>query len=452
MLASSPEKKRARINFRQVLPVFVLFAAALAVRFFYLRSIQNIILYPDSTEYINAAEKLARLKIDVSRVPVYPFFIQAAHHIFSGVRVEIAVILMQGLVSLPVAALVLTLSKALFGGHTRAFIFSFFCAVVVWLVSWDFTVLTESLTILWVLLLLMSFMLYVKTGLTRWMTAAYGMCVLLMFTKPFYMFFPILVFAIFLVYGLMEGRRRQVLVIGILSVGLIYSALYGYAFVNLRQNGYLGISDVSAINRLGKVFQYHMYELGEDAQIIGFIRSDAETNGGVLPKPKDFIYEHELYKDNYSRISRFTGGILAKHPFLYMKNTLVYIIRDIPLKKIFGDYNAKDNNYIKGWPDTLLNAANRIPVINSFAFVMALVLLEGILIVGRSFKNRKIDWEWGLVVLLILYQFFMSVLGSDGEYDRMMAPVYILLLLVVFKSVFKVMDSLKAASRKALKG
>jgi len=430
-----------KINIKNIVPIVLVFLVALAVRAIYFTALHSIAIYPDSVEYLSSAQKIESFKIDVSRVPIYPLFIQVASQILSGFSMERATVLLQMVTSSIGVVLVFLISRNLFKSTIKAFIVSIFCAVSVCLINWDFLVLTESLSIFLVLLLLLSFMMYMRKKSVVYMIMAFVISGLMMFIRPFYIAFPIMVLMAFLLYGFLESRVRQVVVTGVLAIAVIYTCLIGYMYLNMTQNKYFGISDVSVINSLGKVLQYDMYDLGGNIKIKELIKKDIESNNGKLPYPKVFIYEHGFNTNNYSEISDFTKGIMLKHPYMYVSKTVEYMLKGISGSTVFTDYNTQ--NYKANWPKSLFNAVNNLPLVNNFFVIVALILFESAAIIYQAIKKRYYNWNWIFVILIIVYQFGMAIIGADGEFARLVAPTYILLFLIMFKYLYWLFDIIK---------
>jgi putative flippase GtrA len=90
-------------------------------------------------------------------------------------------------------------------------------------------------------------------------------------------------------------------------------------------------------------------------------------------------------------------------------------------------------------PGILLKFFNTVyenKLLNSFFIFMLLCLVEFIRIVRRSIRNRKIDWVWTFILSLLLYQFILSAAGAHAEYHRLMAPVYPLVFVLIFKYLY----------------
>lgn len=429
----------------------IIFVLTVSIRLYYLTTLREIIIFPDSIEYLKAADKLSMLRIDASRVPVYPFFILLAHKLFTWLTREQAVILMQIMLSGISMSLIFYQSCILFKSSIKAFIASLFIMSTLWIVSWDMLILTENLTVFMVSALFLFLAFYLKTRKMRFMLLAYTICGALIFLKPFYLLFPIIIFVVFLMHGIVEGNRKQVLNAGAISIAVIYLAVAAYSMLNYMQNNYFGISDVSAVNKLGKVLQYRMYELGDNEKIKGVIRVESELQQGETIDPAELINKYGLGKNGLSEVNEFAGSIIKKHPVMFADNTLklMFAGNKLFMENAFSDYNK--NNYRNNRPEGFFQYIQRLPFKFTFGLIYYLILVDLIFFVLLIFLRKKFEWYWIFTSVFIIYQVIFSAAGAHAEYQRLIVPIYVLLFLTVFKYIYLLFDFIKECSDKAIR-
>lgn len=419
--------------------MLLVFTAAMFTKLYYFSSIKEIVLFPDSFEYLDTSEKIAMLKMDSSRVPVYPLFIQLAKHILPWYEREMSVVYLQILISSIGIAVLFYISFSLFNRNLKAIIISLFTVGNIWLLNWDTLVLTESFTIFMVLIFLLLFVLYIRTKLSVFLILIYVMNGLLIFLKPFYLFLPVVVFATLVLQNLIDGYIRKRIIIGFVSIITIYLCVFSYSWLNFMHNGYFGISNVGAINTMGKILQYRMYELSDNERIKEYVKMETELKGGEILEPVAFIYKYGLEKNNYEEVSEFCGKIIKQNPHIFLKGTLDLVFqKKLYQWQAFCDYNV--GNYIQVEPPGIFNYINKVPFINTFGFIFLIIMVDLMYIVYAFIKKHQYKWVWALISLLVIYQVVMSIVGAHGEYNRLIVPIYVLMYLIIFKYLFMIFD------------
>jgi len=430
-------------KYRFLIAAFIIFVLSLFVKLSYFNSLQKVLMFPDSYEYLSAAEKIKSLNVEISRVPGYPVFLLATRVVFRFMKTETGIFIAQAIMSSVGAVLLLKAGFLLFKSRIASvsvcLIYIFHSAVF----SWDFLILTESMSMFLIILLVLLFALYSYTRHRMYLLFLYMTCIVLMFTKPFYIFLPVLLSGVLIFQSMVAKDTKdikRVLALSIIGPAVAYSIVAAYSYVNYRQNGYFGISNVSAINRLGKVLQYDMYSLGENEKIVSLIENEMKTNGGAKPVPAEFIKKHGLDDNNYSELREFLNSIIKKHPLLFVKKTVELTFTEIYKEKFFIDYNKYNSN--SEWHQFLYDKIADVPWLNSFGFVFILLLAEIsniVFSIAKSccFRVKKHEWPWIFVMLLCLYQLVLSIAGSHGEYHRLMAPVYALIFLIFMRLILQ---------------
>lgn len=436
-IAGFDNEKRNRVQF--FFCCFFIFALSLAIRVFYFMSLKEIRLYPDSKEYVEAAYKLSYLAVDAARVPVYPGFIQVAKHLLFWLPQELAVCIAQMTLSSVGMILLLYLSQMLYQSYIKALLVTIFSTLSISVMNWDFLILTESLTIFLVVVLVLLWVRFLQKPISKYITGIYFVCLALLFTKPFYIVLPVVLFTGLLAFQLHNRQSKGYLVLHIAAVGAIFLLVLFYSLANYSQNGYKGISSVGTVNKMGKILQYNLQEVSSDEKIKALIREEKEKKGTDEIEPVAFMREHGLDKEYYKAAAEFSSEIMQKHPFLYIRKTFEFMRSERFLQfAIFADYNY--NNYEVSWPEDLKDFLSNDLRINSFKFLFILLFIECLHTLFCMMKRNKDGWKWAGIDVLILYQVFMSIGGSHGEYHRLIAPVYILIFLIMFRTVFTVLD------------
>ena len=460
---------------RKWLVSILLFLVAWLFRKAYLQELSVYLLYPDTAEYFEAARRLAAGQVDLMRMPVYSLFMAViswltGREIGSDAFVEAVAWAQRFLSSVGVVCLYHAM-RALWQPVVRsenlsgspgivsaglaglaglpALLAALVCAVHPAIVNWDFLILTESLTLFLYMMLFCAAARYLRGRSTASLVAGFLLSGVLLFIKPFYLPLPLMLLGLLGIWFLPGGNwrtsLRHIVLAGSLVV-FIYTLLGGYVILNGRQNGYYGITGVSGINSFGKILQYRMVELGEDGLIKDRVLSGKQPYW-VDPNPLGFALEHGYDQDNYAQLKTFAGDIIRKYPFRFVMATARCFLGDMRHYSWMADYCARV--YVTGdasWPAALYRLLGGSRAVNRYQVLYGLLLLQLAAIVLVEIRRRKkcsgAEKDPGteltlhpgnsririLVFTLILFQCLMTLVGAHGEYHRLMAPVYFLII------------------------
>jgi len=437
LMPAASEKKN-----RMIIIAIILFLFGLCIRLLYYSALDQILIYPDSAEYLITADRIRRLELHSTRVPIYPLFIVISQNLLFFLDSVTAVIFVQAIISSAAAVLLFIAAYKIFGSKIKAILFFLFWSVSVCVINWDFLVLTESITIVYMILLIFFFIVYMQKKKEAYSIIIYAICFALLFTKPFYIALPPVIAAIILILAKISGDWKRTAVITLISLTVMYLSVFAYSFANYKQTGYFGISNVSVINRFGKILQYGMYELEDNEKITAYIKQYMKDNEGELPIPVQFINDYDLNDNNYSEISEYVSKIIKEHPIVFLKETVKLVTKKLYKEEVFVDYNHvyNNDNYIKEWPVHLFKYVNDIEFINTFRFLLIILFIDIFFIIYSIVKKKKLAYFWLMAFLLVAYQFSMSVAGAHDEYHRLMAPSYVFIFLIIFKYIFVIAD------------
>lgn len=436
------------LNSKLMVSASLVFVFSLAVRILYFINLKEFRLYPDSMEYIRAAYKLSHFSIDTIRVPLYPVFIQVARHVLPWVELESAVFIFQMIISSAGMSMLFIISMLMFKSYIKAFVVSVTSLLSVSVLNWDFLILTESLSNFLMILLLFLSILFLNKPSSKLAAATFFVCGCLIFIRPFYIALPVLALFGFFVFRKVRAKlNKKLMTVAVLCFFTVYISVFTYSILNKVQNGYMGISPVGAVNKMGKILQYDMHELGDNGKIKQFIREEKEAAGRQDIEPVGFMARYGLDKENYKEADAFAGNIIKKHPLEYLKRTFNFVAGEKFLKyAVFTDYNR--DNYIKAWPEKLFEVLENREAVNNFKFLFGLILVECVHTLISVIKRRAWGTGWLVVDSIILYQVAMSIAGSHAEYHRLVAPVYVLIFLIFYRNIFTIFDLIKNSTNR----
>lgn len=430
-------------KFSFFLPASAIFIISLLIRTFYFITLKEFRVYPDSEEYLRAAYKLSSLMMDTARVPLYPAFIQLSRLVLPWTSATEAVYIFQMIVSSLGMVILFILCSMLFHSGIKAFFITVFCATNTAIINWDFLLLSESLSMVLLLFLVFILLLLLQKPVLSRIVLSFVLCGCLLFIRPFYALFPALLMIGFLfLFRLLYKQERRFIWASLAGAAVVYLAVLLYSNVNYHQNGYLGISPVSTINKMGKVLQYDMQDLSSNEKIKEWVRQEKTAARDEAVDPVVFMRKYGLEENFYQEAAEFTGEIIKNHPLIYIRETLGFIAGEEFLNSpVFTDYNQ--NNYNRLWPSELFYALNGFAQFNKFKFFLFLLFLECIHTVAALAAGKKDGWMWLVIDSILLYQLFMSVIGAHGEYQRLMAPAYPFIFIIFYRNIFVLFDGFK---------
>jgi hypothetical protein len=207
----------------------ILFIISLLIRALYDKTLQNYLLYPDTQEYFEAAALLAEGRIHTLRLPVYSAYLLAVS-LISGRAIGtdsfvVAVSAFQRIISSTGVVFLFHALLALWTGQGNNEATSFrnrekagyiiavaaaaFYAVSPAVINWDFLVLTESLTMFLIIVLIWSYFNYLRHDKMVYLVISFVLSGILMFIKPFYLFFPVLMFINVILSAIVSECERK---------------------------------------------------------------------------------------------------------------------------------------------------------------------------------------------------------------------------------------------------
>lgn len=214
-------------------PVKTIILTGIFIRMLIAMLYQHIIMYPDSTDYINLAEHI--LKLDFTgyggeRSPGYPLLLAATNMSY------LFTVILQSASS--IASLVLTYKTALIVGINKKA--SFFATIglscYVPMALFEFSILSETLTLFTITAIFyLFFSIQPEKGEISYNRLLVVLCGFLILIKPFYIFLPVL---LFLLLFFNRIPKREILFKHI-YIAIIPATLFlGWSYVNKVNTGY----------------------------------------------------------------------------------------------------------------------------------------------------------------------------------------------------------------------
>jgi hypothetical protein len=394
---------------------------ALFVTTLYYLSRPYVEVTADTPSYLAVVNqmRLTGNPLNIFRLPIYPLFILIICAL-TGRDNLLAVSIVQGGLFVLTALEFYLLVALIFRRSWLACLVSIFVGTNVILISYGKPIMTEGLS-LWLLttnvLIAVSLM---HTWNLRLVWAQAVFLLLLFFTRPEWIAFPLILFGYLLFTGRCRSFLRPLLVRVLIACGVLYVLVGAYIAGNSLVNHYVGLTSVENMNLLGKVIQYRMYnETTPEYQSTGRIIAQYVEHGQTSPY-QILGREPELAAHNAQSAGDFARSVILHHPleFVFKTIPIVYssLIEYYPVS-IVAVTGASHHSPYDGVLSWLLSIQLILYRSNGLFLASALLWL-GLLVWPGTRKNRLVQ-TMGLVVLTALWGIVTTSLGGYYMADLM---------------------------------
>ena len=311
-----------------------------------------------------------------------------------------------------------------------AFLISLFVSTNLILLSYSKPIMTEGLS-LWLLTTLVLCAVYFAKTLQVRMLWLLSICMLLLcFTRPEWLYFPILLYAYLFFLVIPRKDRRRLLPPILVSVVAIYALLGSYIAVNALHNGFIGLSYVEDRNLLGKILQYNMQdEAPAQYQYISRILDTFVAVGNR--SPYQILHAAPEIAHNFTA---FAIAIIVHHPGEFLLKSIPYTFSSLTY------YFPAPQNPVPGLfyqPLTWLLSIHRVLYAGN-VLLLPCALVWILLLCWRRTRSASFVRNMGLVVLITLYELFITTLGGyfDYDYTRFHTVFTPLIILTIWSLLF----------------
>ena len=220
----------------------------------------------DTPAYVLVAQRLYThpyFLVDAWRLPGYPLLI-AFVYAFAGYHNWMAVSAAQDVLFVLATMEIYVLAILVFKRTWMAFLIGLIVGTNVILISYVKPIMSEGLA-LWLLTTLALALVYYVRTLRLYAFWLVVVClVLLVFTRPEWLYLPVPLFAFVLLVAVRRGVRWRSCLVVLLNIVVALTCIYTlvgiYIYINTWQNNYPGLTAVENFNLMGKVLQYNMQD------------------------------------------------------------------------------------------------------------------------------------------------------------------------------------------------
>jgi hypothetical protein len=371
--------------------------------------------------------------VDIWRLPGYPLLITFVYALY-GQGNLMAVSIVQGILFV-LATMEMYVLAILVLKHTwMAFLIGLLIGTNIILLSYIKPIMSEGLA-LWLLttlaLAVVSFMRTLRMSV-MWIVVV--CMVLVLFTRPEWIYLPVPLFAYFLLVAVRGKVVRRFLIHALLALVFIYALLGSYIGINTQVNHYPGLTAIENFNLLGKVLQYNMQDEApaRDAQISHEL-DILVAREGRDPYPV-LHYMPSLSRDNDLPAGAFARTIIVNHPIEFALKSIPLFLPS--LTAYYDSSRVSIPGPFDGFLDWLKSLHRMLYGWNVFFPLCALIWL--LLLSWRKLRSQQLALEMGAIVLLAGYALVITVVGGYRLDDYMRVHIVFdpLLIFVVWGSIF----------------
>lgn len=434
------------IHKKDILYLASLISIASLVHLFYFYHAPGIIMSEDSYGYYEVGNLMLSKKIFVNdmRTPVYPVFLSSVVYLLGGFAAPVfspkflsgmhTVIYVQ--IFLGIFALVLLYFLLLNLNFKRlvAFIFSLFIAFDILLFSWERLIMTESLTIVWLIILSFILVKTVKKPKKKYFCLLFFLFSFGFLLRPIYAALPVLIIPLIIIYH----RKKEILITGSLTVLACFFLVFFYTYQNKIHYRYNGLSRISDINLLGVILKFDLpIEAGKKYQTVYTALSQYKKLGlGSSPWTFTEKYPEVFYGENVNRneLKDFNQAVITSNlPAYLFKSLLIF-----------------PSAMLETYPKIILVPASKgfLPSFYQLLFYfyknmqyLTFLIFPFILVTTVKFLKKPNVTTTVMMILgvIILYQICLSVFFSYWDFGRLIAPIQpeIYLFLFLFLNLLK---------------
>lgn len=396
----------------------------------------------DTPAYVLVAQRLYTrpfFLVDVWRLPGYPLLIALVFSL-AGYHNWMAVSAAQGVLFVLATMEIYVLAILVLKRTWMAFLIGLIVGTNVILLAYVKPIMSEGLA-LWLLttlaLAVVVFIRHVRMP-TFWIVVV--CMVLLLFTRPEWLYLPVPLFGYVLLVAARKGVRLRsksgmvVLLNVLLALICIYTLVGAYIQINTRQNHYPGLTAIENYNLLGKVLQYNMQDEAPPA----YAQISHQLDSVVARVDRDpyhiLPYVPALSRNDNVAAGEFARAIILHHPIEFLVKSLPLFAPsltqyyDAPRPDIPGPFD---------WPLALMKSFDSILYRANVLFLLCLPAWL-VLFCWRRLRFQQLTLGMGAVVLLAFYALVITILGGYRLDDYMRVHIVFdpLLIFVIWGSIF----------------
>ena len=396
-------------------PLLILFISILLIRIIIYWSQRNVVLYPDSSGYINYSfSNLLSGNIN-GRVPLYPLFLKLCHYFFGEIYLTIVVIIQKIISFVSVYYFYKALSY-IFNNKKIIFLITFFYGINYYTISFDTVILTESLAISSMVfyIYLISEIIFNKKFNLIIISIIYT--ALLPFLRPtFLLIFAMNIVLIIFLFILRREIEVKIIINTVIVAFLCFGSLFSYSYMFSKKYGIFTISDPMPRQQLYNVMiNTELYKLSNNQEFVESCEYAKSTDNENWQKML-IVYEKYGIKET----SQIVSDIIKNNPVQYIIEYYIPTIKSTMNQSFVGyaEFNYSSNGLLQiiqyGFNSLLLSISDIKLVLMCALFIFSIIFS-----IIEKIKINKTDIYSIYLCLVGLLIFASTIYGTCAEYHR----------------------------------
>jgi hypothetical protein len=404
--------------------IFIILMISGIVRIFYYSNFIDTV-GPDSPSYLNFTENLLNGEVNGWRTPVYPIFLKLIRFLVTpGYFIQI-VVFVQSLISFSTIIVFYRIVKSIFKKRNVIVVATLLFALSPSIVNYDKCILTESLSISFMVFYMGLVINYLRKPTIFKATFYTLLTFFAVMLRPSFLYLIPLMAVFWILRFILIKIERKICVAGLLSSLFCVFLIFGYSHLNYMQNGTNSLSAVRNLNQMDIIITNNMYKNGNDFEITESIKNNCDNSSQLFHwKTHAILYK----KYSHSRITEFINNCIKNQPKIYFQKTLLRFY-ELGNERIATRYAERKNGFI-----SLFNFILKLDFIIFFA-IYFLLSIDILLILILFFKTKKILWYKILLWSLISAQLAVIVIGSPTDYQRLFVIVLPCVIILFFSYI-----------------
>lgn len=370
----------------------------------YIAKYEQVVIYPDTWDYINFNfREILKLNFQ-GRTPIYPLIIKICRILFESRYLE-AVVLVQYLIGIVSSGYFYKMLRLIIKNGKIISLFTIIYALCPAIIGWNGVILTESIAISGTVIIMYYIIKYIKIPKISTGATAIILSLVLTFHRPTAIIYVVAIEAFWI--GRFMWDRSYVKIdlkcFAMSTISIILIIIYAIIFH--KSFGIYSISDVVVRQNLYVCIHEGFYKASDNEQFI----KDVEEAISMDVSKWDTM---ELVENKYtcSELQEITNYCRMQNLGKYIK----YIYR-----LSYEHQMVKYDNYALGIEENSIQRIWRsISLFITFSHVYCIVAIEFIIVIYKWIKDKKVPWIhcglFGFPFVIILSSF----IGTNAEFMR----------------------------------
>ena len=395
----------------------------------------------DTASYINYHANILKGQTEALRTPVYPYFIKSIA-LFGTDNLINNIATAQIIISFLSIILFYKTVNHILKNRGMVIAASLLYGAMLPVFNFDKVVITESLSVSYIVLLMYLLTSYLQTPKkSKAIILTLSVFIAIMLRPSFIYLLPLT--GAFWIFRLMMIKpERKTCLAGLCTSAMVITLLLGYSYLNQKNFGFNGISVVTNNNQMTVVIRSGLYNNGNDPEISNAIKNNfRQLHKKVVPK--DSLI-NITQKFDHERVHKFLVNCVMNQKDAYARH-IYGVITSLENENIFTDYATHKSTPLAYKIDAVEYSVFRINFIFLYLFLGICLLL----LIVKWIKAKQPPWFILVLWLISIAQIAVAVIGGYDEYQRLIIaaiPALIILLFICMDELLAGLNSLYSRS------